>query len=86
VHDDRGTTRIRLTRVVVQGTSGSGKSTLASTLADVLGAEYLELDALYKQANWTGLEVEEFRARVNAFVAQPRWVVDGNYSQVRDIL
>jgi adenylate kinase family enzyme len=59
---------------------------LASALADILGAEYLELDGLYQQANWTGLEVEEFRARVVSFVAQSRWVVDGNYSQVRDIL
>jgi adenylate kinase family enzyme len=59
---------------------------LAAALAAALGAAYLELDGLYQQPNWTGLDVEEFRARVNSFVAQPRWVVDGNYSQVRDIL
>ncbi len=76
----------RLARVVVQGASGSGKSTLAAALADVLGAAHLELDGLYQQPNWTPLELEEFRAKVSSFVAQPRWVVDGNYSQVRDIL
>jgi len=73
-------------RVVVQGTSGSGKSTLSIALADTLGVACLELDGLYQQPNWTGLELEEFRARVSAYVARPRWVVDGNYSQVRDII
>jgi len=86
VHDERGTTRSRPTRVVVQGTSGSGKSTLSTALADVLGVAYLELDGLYQRPNWVGLEAEEFRARVRSFVDQPSWVVDGNYSQVRDIL
>ncbi len=46
----------------------------------------LELDGLYQQPNWTSLELEEFRARVDSFVARPRWIVDGNYSQVRDLL
>jgi len=86
VPDDGEEFNARLARVVVQGTSGSGKSTLSAALADTLGVAYLELDGLYQQPNWMGLELEEFRARVSAFVAQPRWVVDGNYSQVRDIL
>jgi adenylate kinase family enzyme len=86
VHDEPGASDDRLTRVVVQGTSGSGKSTLSAALADTLGVACLELDGVYQQPNWTGLDVEEFRARVLTFVAQPRWVVDGNYSQVRDIL
>jgi adenylate kinase family enzyme len=86
MHGDGETSNGRLARVVVQGASGSGKSTLAGALAGVLDAAYLELDGLYQQPDWTGLEVEEFRARVSSFVAQPRWVVDGNYSQVRDIL
>ena len=84
--DDGEEFNARLARVVVQGTSGSGKSTLSAALADTLGVAYLELDGLYQQPNWMGLELEEFRAGVSAFVAQPRWVVDGNYSQVRDIL
>jgi adenylate kinase family enzyme len=84
--DHGGAADARLTRVVVQGTSGSGKSTLSEALAKILDVAYLELDGLYQQPNWTGLELEVFRARVRDFAAQPRWVVDGNYSQVRDIL
>jgi adenylate kinase family enzyme len=70
----------------VQGTSGSGKTTLSAALAEALGVTCLELDGLYQQSNWTPLEIEEFRARVESFVEQPGWVVDGNYSHVRDIL
>jgi adenylate kinase family enzyme len=76
----------RLSRVVVQGASGSGKTTVATSLAAALGVAHLELDGLYQQPNWTPLDVEEFRTRVQSFVDQPRWVVDGNYSHVRDIL
>jgi adenylate kinase family enzyme len=77
---------MRLTRVVVQGTSGSGKTTLSAALAEALGVDCLELDGLYQQSDWTPLEIEAFRSRVESFVERPGWVVDGNYSHVRDIL
>jgi adenylate kinase family enzyme len=73
-------------RVSVVGTSGVGKSTLAASLAPVLGASLLELDSLQHQADWMPLPVEEFRARVAAAVAGERWVIDGNYSRVRDLV
>lgn len=73
-------------RVSVVGTSGSGKSTLARELAAALGAEFLELDSVYHQAGWTPLDVLEFRARVVAAAAGARWVIDGGYSQVRDLV
>jgi adenylate kinase family enzyme len=73
-------------RVSVIGTSGSGKSTLASSLAAVLGADFLELDSVYHQADWVPLPTEEFRRRVALVVAGERWVIDGNYSKVRDIV
>jgi len=72
-------------RICVTGDSGSGKSTLAKALAEGLGFPYLELDSLYHQPNWTPLESGEFRERVRAFAEQPRWVIDGNYSKVRDL-
>jgi adenylate kinase family enzyme len=86
VSEDRQVTECRLARVLVQGTSGSGKTTLSTALAKALGVACIELDGLYQQADWTPLELEVFRARVATFVEQPRWVVDGNYSHVRDIL
>ncbi|PZS32542.1 MAG: adenylate kinase [Pseudonocardiales bacterium] len=68
------------------GNSGSGKTTLARALADLLRAPCLELDGVFHQPNWTPLPAEEFRARVATIVAGPRWVIDGNYSAVREVV
>jgi adenylate kinase family enzyme len=73
-------------RVSVVGTSGSGKTTFAASLARRLGARHIELDSIYHQPNWTPLPDDEFRSRVLGFVGDPSWVVDGNYSQVRDLI
>jgi adenylate kinase family enzyme len=73
-------------RVSVVGTSGAGKSTFAAALAGVLGVAWLELDSVYHQADWTPLPLEEFRLRVAALASGPCWVIDGNYSAVRDIV
>jgi adenylate kinase family enzyme len=73
-------------RIVVVGTSGSGKSTLARTLAARLGLQHVELDALHWGPNWTPIEREALRARVVEALAAPAWVVDGNYSMLRDLI
>ena len=73
-------------RVSVVGTSGAGKSTFAAALAGVLGVPWLELDSVYHQADWTPLPAEEFRLRVAAVASGPGWVIDGNYSAVRDLV
>jgi adenylate kinase family enzyme len=73
-------------RVSVVGTSGAGKSTLAEALAARLGADFLELDSVFHQAGWVPLPTPEFRQRVAAVVAGERWVIDGNYSRVRDLV
>jgi adenylate kinase family enzyme len=73
-------------RISVIGTSGSGKSRMARSLAAALGAEFLELDSVYHQADWAPLEATEFRDRVAAAAAGERWVIDGGYSAVRDIV
>lgn len=66
-------------RVVVLGTTGSGKSTVAARIAELIGADCLELDSLNHGPNWTPRPVEEFVARVAEFAARPSWVIDGNY-------
>jgi adenylate kinase family enzyme len=73
-------------RVSVVGNSGSGKTTLAKRLAALLRVPFLELDSVNHQPNWQPLPTEEFRERVAAAVAADGWVVDGNYSRVRDLV
>jgi adenylate kinase family enzyme len=70
----------------VVGNSGSGKSTLARALATELGVPHIELDAIFHQPGWRPLPATEFRARVEAAIASDGWVVDGNYSTVRDLV
>lgn len=71
-----------LARVVIVGTSCSGKSTLARRLSGILGSPCVELDALYWGPGWATRG--EFDRDVRASAKQPRWVIDGNYSAVRD--
>lgn len=77
---------VRPDRVVVVGTSGAGKSTFAAKAGQILGAPHVELDALHWEADWQETPAEEMRARVSDAVAGPRWVVDGNYAMVRDLV
>ena len=73
-------------RISVVGNSGSGKTTLARQLSATLSIPHLELDAVFHQPGWQPLDAAEFSARVDAFTAGPAWVVDGNYSAVRDLV
>ncbi len=68
------------------GCSGSGKTTLARALAHALRAPNIELDAIFHQPGWTPLDDDTFKARVMEVTQPARWVVDGNYSTVRDIV
>jgi adenylate kinase family enzyme len=79
---DNGSVR----RISVVGNSGSGKTTLARKLAAALAIPHLELDSMFHQPGWQELDRELFRERVAAFTEAPGWVVDGNYSAVRDIV
>ena len=75
-----------MSRVAVVGTSCSGKTTLARRIAESTVIPYHELDTLFWRPNWTPAPIDEFRAAVEAIVAGEQWVLDGNYSRVRDII
>jgi adenylate kinase family enzyme len=79
-------TVVGVRRVAVVGNSGSGKTTLGRALAGQLAVPFVELDAIYHQTGWQPLPPEEFARRVEAIVAGEGWVIDGNYSAVRDLV
>jgi len=72
-------------RIVVVGTTASGKSTLAEGIADRLGLDFIELDALNWGPNWTPAGTETLRARAEIATRSPGWVIAGNYSATRAI-
>lgn len=59
---------------------------MGAALARLLGACFLELDSLKHQAGWKPLPEAEFRARVAAVTTGERWVIDGNYRGVQDLV
>ncbi|MBI4785098.1 MAG: AAA family ATPase [Oscillatoriophycideae cyanobacterium NC_groundwater_1537_Pr4_S-0.65um_50_18] len=73
-------------RIHVVGTSGSGKTTFAQQIAAQLQIQHVEMDALHWDANWTNVSTEVFRERLEKALTGDRWVIDGNYSRVRDLV
>ena len=68
------------------GTSGSGKTTLAAELANRLGAPHVELDAYHHGQNWIPTPDDVLRRNISDTLSGDKWVADGNYSAVRDIV
>jgi adenylate kinase family enzyme len=73
-------------RIAVVGTTGSGKTTMARRIAQRLAIKHVELDALHWGPNWTPAPTERFREHTAQALNGDTWVVDGNYSKVRDIV
>ena len=62
------------------GSTGSGKTTFARALAQRLGVQHVEIDALFWKPGWVMTSAEELRAEVEAALVDDGWVVDGNYT------
>lgn len=64
---------------VIASASGNGKTTLGRRLADQLGVQFVELDALVHGANWMEAPDEKLLEALRPVVAADGWVIDGNY-------
>ena len=68
-------------RFNVVGSSGSGKSTFSQKLAKVLGVPHIAMDEIFWQPGWQHLGDEAFALALEAALAPPGWVLDGNYTR-----
>lgn len=68
-------------RICILGPSNSGKSTLASRLSAKSGIPCYHLDqfAHYPGTDWRRRPAAELSAAQDEIIAQPAWIIDGNY-------
>lgn len=67
-------------KIAILGYSGAGKSTLARTLGERYQLPVLHLDRVQFGPDWVERDRAEANALVRKFMAQPQWVIDGNYT------
>jgi putative MATE family efflux protein len=89
--DQQGETRSsvgqkRYERIIVKGGAGAGKSTLSRALGKKFGLPVIHLDRYVYGPGWKKVEFAEVRARVAQALASNRWVVDGTYSDLHDLM
>lgn len=67
-------------RIAIIGCGGSGKTTISRQLGEALNAPVTHLDAVYFDDEWNTLPKEKFAVLQEELVAEPRWVIDGNFA------
>jgi adenylate kinase family enzyme len=72
-------------RIAIMGCGGSGKSRLARELGTRLGITPVHLDTRYYDQDWKPLGQEAFAGVQRDLVAEPRWIIDGNYASTLPI-
>ena len=72
-------------RVLVIGCSGAGKSTFARALGARTGLPVVHIDQLFWHPGWVQAPRDDYLARLEAVLADERWILDGNNPSTLDI-
>ncbi|MFV0627562.1 MAG: shikimate kinase [Alphaproteobacteria bacterium] len=65
-------------RICVIGNSGAGKSTFSRKLAEKLNYPLCHIDKIIWKAGWKEVSDEERLEKIQEFIAQDKWIFDGN--------
>ena len=68
-------------RIIIIGCGGAGKSTLARQLGEMTGLPVVHLDKLFWRTGWVESTKDEIDEKIMAAMAEPRWIMDGNYNR-----
>ena len=71
-------------RIMIMGPSNSGKSTLAVALGNRLGIPVVHVDQMrhLPDGDWRPRPDADFYALHDKAIAEPEWVMDGNYGEL----
>ena len=72
-------------RIMILGSGGAGKSTLARHIGHALNIPVTHIDQLFWEPHWSAVDRETLIARQQPTIAQPQWIMDGNYTSTIDI-
>jgi adenylate kinase family enzyme len=67
-------------RIAIIGCGGSGKTHLANQLAALYNLPLAHLDNFYYDTDWNPLPQKKFAALQRDLVAEPGWLIEGNYA------
>ena len=73
-------------KITIIGSSCAGKTTLGRELSQNTQLPFTDLDDLNWNPGWIESPLEEFRDKVQKVVAEPSWIIAGNYGKVRDLI
>jgi hypothetical protein len=65
---------------MIVGCGGAGKTVLANQLSAVVGLPVVHLDGLYYDDRFRPVPAPGFLALQDAAIAEPAWIMDGNYA------
>ncbi len=66
-------------KISIIGFSGSGKTSFSKKLASFYDIPLLHLDDIHFDVDWNVLDLYENRIKVNDFLNNENWIVEGNY-------
>ena len=72
-------------KISVIGCGGAGKSSLARRLSEDLNLPLIHLDTYFWNPGWIETPESLWREKVEDLVAEPKWIMDGNFSGTFDL-
>jgi len=76
---------MKVDRIKIYGSTCSGKTSLAIQLSEILKIPVYHLDDIFWEENWQEKHPQEFKEEVEKIVKNERWIIDVNYSRVKEI-